>query len=161
MPTFDIVNKLDHEAFKNALDGVRREIQNRYDFKGSNSEIIEKDSEHFILAESDMKLNQIKEILLKNIVRKSIDSKSVSFDKIEKASGNMLRQKIIIIEGISKEHSQMVIKKIKDNKFKVQASIQGEQIRVSGKKRDELQSVINTLKEIDIAIPLNFINFRD
>ena len=161
MPTFDIVNKLDMEAFKNALDGVKREIVNRYDFKGSKSEILEKEDAYFIIADSDMKLSQIKDILLKNLVRKAVDSKSINFDKIEKASGNMVRQKIILIEGIEKDIAQNIIKKIKEAKLKIQVSIQGDQLRVSGKKRDDLQNTISALKGIDFSIPLNFINFRD
>ena len=161
MPSFDIVNKLDAEAFKNAVDGVNREILTRYDFKGSNSEIQLKEKEYHILADSDLKLKQIKEILSKNIVRKSIDIKSINFEKEEKASGNMIRQKIKIIEGIDKDNSSVIIKYIKDKKLKIQTSIQGEQIRVQGKKRDELQTIINSLKTLDLNIPLNFVNFRD
>ncbi len=161
MPSFDVVNKVDFEAFKNAIDGVNREIATRYDFKGSNSEVSIKDNEYFLLADSELKLNQIKEILSKNLVRKSVDVRCIEFEKEEKASGNMVRQKIKILEGIDKDMSQIIIKNIKELKIKVQASIQGDQIRVQGKKRDELQSVIAKLKSIDLKIPLNFINFRD
>ena len=92
MPTFDIVNKVDIESFKNAVDGVNREIQNRYDFKGSISKIFSEEDNYFILAESEMKLNQVKELLTKNLVRKNVDVKSISFENIEKASGGNLKQ---------------------------------------------------------------------
>ena len=161
MPTFDIVNKVDMEAFKNAIDGVNREILNRYDFKGSISKIMSEEDNYFILAESDMKLNQIKELLTKNLVRKSVDVKSISFENIEKVSGGNIRLPMILNQGISKENAQKIIKYLKEKKFKIQVSIQGDQLRVSGKKRDDLQITISSLKELEISIPLNFINFRD
>ena len=161
MPTFDIVNKLDTEAFKNAVDAVNREISTRYDFKGSESQIANKDKDYFILADSDMKLKQIKEILGKNIARKNLDAKSVIFEKEEKASGNKIKQIITLQEGISKEIAQTIVKELKKKKLKIQSSIQGDQIRVSGKKRDDLQEAINFLKTLDLNIPIRFLNFRD
>jgi cyclic-di-GMP-binding protein len=161
MPTFDIVNKLDTEAFKNAIDAVNREITTRYDFKGSESEIISKEKDFYIIADSDLKLTQIKEILGKNLVRKNVDIKSILFEKEEKASGNKIRQNITIQEGIQKEIAQAIIKQIKNKKLKVQPSIQGDQIRISGKKRDELQEAISFLKTLDLTIPIDFTNFRD
>ena len=161
MPTFDIINKVDTEALKNAIDGVNREITTRYDFKGSPSKIALADEKYYILAESEQKLKQIKEILGKNLVRKNVDYKSIKFEKEEKASGNTVKQFITIKEGIDKEFSQIIIKEIKNKKVKVQVSIQGDQLRVSGKKRDELQEIISLLKKLDLEIPLNFTNFRD
>ncbi len=161
MPTFDIVNKLDTEAFKNAVDAVNREISTRYDFKGSESQITNKDKEYFILADSDMKLKQIKEILGKNVARKNLNAKSVIFEKEEKASGNKIKQIITLQEGISKEIAQIIVKELKKQKLKIQSSIQGDQIRVSGKKRDDLQEAINFLKTLDLNIPIRFSNFRD
>ena len=161
MPTFDITNTLDAEAFKNAIDSVNREISKRYDFKNSEAQILFKDNEYYILAESENKLNQIIDLLAKNIARKKINDKSISIGSSEKSSGNMLKKKINKIEGISKENAQEIIKIIKKEKFKAQAAIQGEQIRISGKKRDDLQNVIAKLKETHFKIPLNFVNFRD
>ena len=162
MPTFDIVNKLELEAFKNAIDGVNREISTRYDFKGSNSEIANIEKSFFILADSDMKLNQIKELLAKSLARKKVDIKNVSFpEKPEKASGNMLKLEILLVEGINKENAQEIIKIIKKEKIKVQVSIQGDQLRVSGKKRDDLQMTMQLLRENVNNIPLSFINFSD
>ena len=161
MPTFDIVNKVDIEAFKNAIDAVNREILNRYDFKGSISKILSEEDNYYILAESDMKLNQLKDLLTKNLVRKNVDIKSISFENIEKASGGNLRLPLIVNQGINKENAQKIIKYLKDQKLKIQTSVQGEQLRVSGKKRDDLQITISKLKELEISIPLKFINFRD
>ena len=161
MPTFDIVNKIDLEAFKNALDAVNREIDNRYDFKGSISKITVDNEDYSIIAESDMKINQIKDLLSKNLVRKNVNVKSITFDKLEKASGGNLRLPIILHQGINKENSQKIIKYLKSLKFKIQVAIQGDQLRVSGKKIDELQSTIEKLKTLEITIPLKFVNFRD
>ena len=161
MPTFDIVNKVDIEAFKNAIDAVNREILNRYDFKGSISKILSEDNNYYILAESDMKLNQITELLTKNLVRKNVDVKSIRFENIEKASGGNLRLPLILNQGINKENAQKIIKYLKDKKLKIQISIQSDQLRVSSKKRDDLQITISELKELEISIPLKFINFRD
>ena len=130
MPTFDIVNKINMESFKNAIDGVNREIDNRYDFKGSISKILVENDIFFILADSDMKIQQIKELLSKNLVRKEVDVKSISFDKAEKASGGNIRLPIILNQGISKENAQKIIKFLKELKLKIQVSIQGDQLRV-------------------------------
>lgn len=161
MPTFDIVNKINLEAFKNAIDGVNREIENRYDFKGSVSKIIVDNDNYFILAESDMKINQLKELLSKNLVRKDVNVKSISFADAEKASGGNMRIPLVLNQGINKENAQKIIKYLKDLKIKIQISIQGDQLRVAGKKRDDLQDTITHLKSLEISIPLNFINFRD
>ena len=161
MPTFDIVNKVDLEAFKNALDAVNREIDNRYDFKGSISKITVDNEDYSIIAESDMKINQIKDLLSKNLVRKNVNVKSITFDKLEKASGGNFRLPIILHQGINKENSQKIIKYLKSLKLKIQVAIQGDQLRVSGKKIDELQSTIEKLKTLEITIPLKFVNFRD
>ena len=119
MPSFDIVNKINLEAFKNAVDGVNREIENRYDFKGSVSKIIVDNDNYFILAESDMKINQLKELLSKNLVRKDVNVKSISFDDAEKASGGNIRIPLILNQGINKENAQK-IKYLKDLKIKIQ-----------------------------------------
>ena len=161
MPSFDIVNKINIEAFKNALKAVDKEVSARYDFKGSDSKISLKDNIYYIIAESDLKLKQIKEILSNHLVRQKVNTKSISFDKEERASGNKIKQNLIIHDGINKENAQDIVKKIKNQKLKVQSTIQGEQIRVSGKKRDDLQNTIAYLKTLDFPLPLSFINFRD
>ena len=161
MPSFDISNRFNLEAFKNAVDGVNRETSTRYDFKGSDSKINSNDKDFYIIADSDLKLKQIKDILSNHLVRKGVNTKSISFEKEEKASGNKIKQNIIMHEGINKEIAQNIIKKLKTEKIKVQSSIQGDQIRVSGKKRDDLQKAIGFLKTLELSIPVNFINFRE
>ena len=161
MPTFDITNTLDNEALRNAIESVNREVNNRYDFKDSESKIIDNDNEYFIIAESETKINQIVDLLTRNIVRKKIDPKSIMLGDNQRASGNMIKKEIKKIEGIDKDNAQKIIKTIKSEKYKAQVSIQGEQLRVSAKKRDELQNIISMLKNKTFEIPLNFVNFRD
>ena len=161
MPSFDIVNKINVEALKNSINAVNRETSTRYDFKGSDSKIEEKENDFYIIADSDLKLKQIKEILSNHLVRQNVSTKSISFGNEEKASGNKIKQNIIIHDGISKEIAQDLIKKLKSQKLKIQSSIQGDQVRVNGKKRDDLQEAISFLKGLDLSIPVSFINFRD
>ena len=161
MASFDIVNKINIEAFKNSINAVNRETSTRYDFKGSDSKIEEKENDFYIIADSDLKLKQIKEILSNHLVRQNVSTKSISFGSEEKASGNKIKQNIIIHDGISKEIAQDLIKKLKSQKLKIQSSIQGDQVRVTGKKRDDLQVAINFIKGLDLSIPVSFINFRD
>ena len=161
MPSFDIVNKINIESFKNAINAVNKEVSTRYDFKDSDSKIELKDNKYNIIADSDLKLKQIKEILSNHLVRQNVNTKSISFDKEEKASGNKVKQDIVVQDGIIKETAQNIVKKLKTQKLKVQSAIQGDQIRVSGKKRDDLQEAITFLKGLDLSIPLTFINFRD
>ena len=161
MPSFDIVNKFNLESFKNAVSAVNKETSTRYDFKGSESKIEIKEDNFFIIADSELKLKQVKEILSNNLVRHNVNTKSINFEKEEKASGNKIKQNLIINEGINKDIAQNIVKSLKKEKFKIQSSIQGDQIRVTGKKRDELQDAINFLKTIKIQIPISFINFRD
>ena len=161
MPTFDITNILDKEALRNAIDGVNREIENRYDFKGSDSKIVHTDDESYIITESEAKMNQIIELLGRNIARKKIDTKSISLGDNEKVGGNMIKKRINKNEGISQKNAQIIIKIVKTEKFKAQVAIQGDQLRVSAKKRDELQNIIALLKNKTLEIPLNFTNFRD
>ena len=110
MPTFDITNTLDNEALRNAIESVNREVNNRYDFKDSEAKIIDNDNEYFIIAESETKINQIVDLLTRNIVRKKIDPKSIMLGDNQRASGNMIKKDIKIIEGIDKDNAQKIIK---------------------------------------------------
>ena len=161
MPSFDVVNKVDFQEVDNAVNSVKREIENRYDFKGSNSSIEREDEEIKILASDDYKLGQIQDMLKVHFTRRDIDAKALEFTKEEKASGNMLRQLVKVKQGIDKDTAKKIVKMIKDTKIKVQASVRGEEVRVEGKKRDDLQNIISDLKGKDLELPLQFINFRD
>ena len=161
MPSFDIVSKTDMQEVGNALDGVRREITQRYDFKGSESEVDLAEEVITILADDDMKLRQIHELLATHMTRRKVDAKSLDYGEPQAASGNMVRQLVTIRQGIDKELAKKLTKAVKQGKMKVQAAIQGDEVRITGKKRDDLQAAISMFKEMDTDIPLQFVNFRD
>ncbi|MCH2037508.1 MAG: YajQ family cyclic di-GMP-binding protein [Rickettsiales bacterium] len=161
MPSFDIVNKTDMQEVDNAVNSVKREIDNRYDFKGSAC-TIELDGEEIkLIADNDYQLGQMQDMLKVHFTRRKMDSKVLDFNKAENASGNTLRQLINVRQGIDKDTAKNIVKFVKDTKIKVQVSVRGEEVRVDGKKRDDLQSVITELKAKELEIPLQFINFRD
>lgn len=161
MPSFDVVSKVDMQEVDNAVNSVVREITNRYDFKGSNTSLERQDDVITILAAGDYQLTQVQDMLKVHFTRRKIDPQSLSFETEEKASGNMLRQQVKVKQGIDKEIAKNIIKEIKNSKLKVQASIRGEEVRVEGKKRDDLQQVMSQLKSLKVDLPLQYINFRD
>lgn len=161
MPSFDIVSKTDMTEVANAVAGVSREISQRFDFKGSKSSVEIKDGEIVLLADDDLKLKQVHELLRTYITRRKLDVSSLDFGKEEKASGAMIRQAVKVKQGIAQEIAKKITKAIKDSKMKVQVAIQGDELRVTGKKRDELQEAIAFVKTLGIDQPLQFVNFRD
>jgi len=161
MPSFDVVSEIDIAEAENALQNMMREIGTRYDFKGSKSTIEMKDSVIIINADDDMKLRQMHEILQGNMQKRGIEPGSLDYQKEEQAAGQSMRQNVLLKEGISKDLAKDLVKKIKAEKFKVQVAIQGEELRVTGKKRDDLQEVIAFLKGLKIEQPLQYKNFRD
>lgn len=161
MPSFDIVSRADVQEVENAIQSVKREIEQRYDFKGSKCEITRDDNEITILADDNYKLDQIQQMLKGHIVRRKLDAKALDFGKVEQASGNALRQKVQIKQGVESEIAKKIVKEIKATKVKVQASIRGDEVRVEGKKRDELQQMMQLIKGMELDLPLQFINFRD
>jgi|TARA_B100000401_G_C52563584_1_gene604503 hypothetical protein len=161
MPSFDIVSKTDLAEVDNALNSAMREISTRYDFKNSQSKIIRESDEIELVAEDQYKIEQVQQIFRTHLVKRKVSTGAFDFSKIEDARGGMLRQKSKIIQGIEREISQKINKVIKDSKLKLQVAIRGEEIRVSGQKRDKLQDAIQMIKNMDIKQPLQFINFRD
>lgn len=164
MPSFDIVSKVDLQEVDNAINSVVREIEQRYDFKGSKCSVVrqkEKEEEIIVLADDNYKLEQIQMMLKGHFTRRKIDAKSLDFGKGEAASGNAIRQKITVKQGVDQETAKSITKEIKAKKLKVQASIRGDELRVDGKKIDDLQEVIGFLRGLDVSLPLQFINFRD
>lgn len=161
MPSFDIVSKVNMQEVDNAVNQAKREIETRYDFKGSKCSITFLKNEIEIIADNDFKLNQVLEVLKAKAVKRGINLKSLVPGKVEKASGDTVRQKISIKQGLSQEEAKELSKIIKDTKLKVQTQIMGDELRVSGKKIDDLQAVIAHLKTIDYKIPLQFTNYRD
>ena len=161
MPSFDVVSEVDRAEAANAVQNVAREISTRYDFKGSKSTVEIEEGTITLFADDDMKLRQLHEILQGNMQKRGIEPGSLDYQKQEPAAGQSVRQKVLLKEGIGKELAKDIVKKIKGEKFKVQAAIQGEELRVTGKKRDDLQEVIAFLKGLKIEQPLQFKNFRD
>jgi uncharacterized protein YajQ (UPF0234 family) len=161
MPSFDIVSKTNLAEVDNALAGVTREVAQRFDFKGSKCSVERKEHAITVLADDDQKLKQMHELLKVHFTRRQVDPKVMEFKTPEKASGNSVRQEVVIREGIESTLAKAIVKEIKDSKAKVQVAIQGDELRVSGKKRDDLQEAIALVKKMDVDLPLQFINFRD
>ena len=160
MPSFDIVSKVDLQEVDNAINSVIKEIGQRYDFKGSKCLVEREKDEVKLEADDNYKLEQIHGMMKVHFTRRKIDPKSLDFGKPEQASGNSLRQKITVKQGVDSDTAKKIIKEIKSRKMKVQASIRSDEVRVEGKKLDDLQDVIAFLKDSNIELPLQFINFR-
>ena len=161
MPSFDIVSKTDLAEVDNALANMMREISQRYDFKNSSSRIERNGVELTLHADDELKLRQMHELLQGHLARRKIDVGILDYKGIEKAAGQAVRQKALIRQGIDRELAKRLVKEVKDGKFKVQISVQGDELRVAGKKRDDLQAVIQHIKSLAIEQPLQYVNFRD
>ena len=161
MPSFDIVSKIDMPSVQNALDGVKKEINTRYDFKDSMCEVELQDDKITLKADDELKRRQVEELILTHLTRKKVDTGALEFEKPEAATGNSIRQSVLIKQGVDRETAQKIIKAIKASKTKLQTSIQGDEVRVSGKKRDDLQNAIQLIKELNLKHPLQYENFRD
>ena len=161
MPSFDVVSRLDLSEVDNALAGLSREIATRFDFKGSKCSITREEGALTLLADDELKLKQMHELLKVYLTRRKVDAAALEFKTPEKAAGNALRQTIVIRQGIDKELARQLLREIKDSKLKVQAAIQGDELRVTGKKRDDLQAAIQRLRALKIEQPLQYVNFRD
>jgi uncharacterized protein YajQ (UPF0234 family) len=161
MPSFDIISKTDLAEVDNALANMTREMSQRYDFKNSQAKIERKEAEITINADDDLKLKQMHELLQGHLARRKIDAGVIDYKPVEKAAGQSVRQKAVIRQGIDKDLAKRLVKEVKDAKFKVQVAIQGDELRVTGKKRDDLQAVIQHIKGLSIDQPLQYVNFRD
>jgi uncharacterized protein YajQ (UPF0234 family) len=161
MPSMDVVSKTDMAEVENAIQGAMREIGTRFDFKGSKCSIEVVESTLVVIADDDLKLKQVDELIRGYLTRRKVDAGAFEFGPGEKASGNTLRQVVTIKQGIDREVAQKITKAVKGSKMKVQVAIQGDELRVSGKKRDDLQATIAMIKDLKIDLPLQFINFRD
>ena len=162
MPSFDIVNKVDTQEVDNAVNNTKKEVQNRYDFRGTNTEITFNRQENLIqiVAPDEMKMNAVKEMLTRNFAKRGISPKVLDYQKPEGTSHGHLKMQVNLQEGITKEQAKQIVKSIKDLKLKVQPAIQDDQVRVTGKKIDDLQEVIQNLKSKDFGIPLQFVNMK-
>ena len=160
MPSFDVVSDFDSHEARNAVDQANREVNTRFDFKGSNSRYELDEQVIAMTSQSDFQLKQMLDILHQKLAKRGIDIGCLDEQEVE-ISGSEARQKIVLRRGIDTDRARKLVKQIKAAKLKVQAAIQGDKLRVSGKKRDDLQSVIAMLKETDIGLPLQYENFRD
>ena len=158
--SFDIACKIDMQEVTNALDQARREIETRYDLKGSKNELTLDKIDITVAAADDMKLKAVVDILQSRLHKRGVPLKALTYGTVEQASGGVLRQKISLQQGIPIEKAKEIVRLIKDTKLKVQASIQADQVRVSGKNRDDLQKVIALLRDKELGIALQFTNYR-
>jgi len=161
MPSFDIVCEVNEQEMDNAVNQVKKEITTRYDFKHSKASIALDDGKVTLVGDDVNNLNTVAEILRAKMVRRNLDVKSLEYGDIEHASGDTRRQVVTIKQGVDKDTAKKIVKRIKDEKMKVQAAIQGDQVRVTGKKRDDLQDAMALVRGLDADRPLSFTNFRD
>ena len=161
MPSFDVISKINNQEFDNALANCLREIGNRYDFKGLHITIERKEKIITTTAPDELKLKQVNELLQTHLVRRKVDPRVTETKSSESASGGSIRQVSELKEGISQENAKKVIADIKKLKLKIQIKIQGGELRVDGKKKDDLQEAMNAIKSVDIGLPIEFVNFRD
>ena len=161
MPSFDIVSRIDLAEVDNALAGITREIGTRFDFKGSKCTVERQEGLVTLLADDELKLKQVHELLKVHLTRRKVEPGALDFGKVEKAAGNTVRQTIALRQGIDAELGRRLAREIKDSKLKVQSAIQGGELRVSGKKRDDLQAAITLIRAVKIEQPLQYVNFRE
>jgi len=158
--SFDIVSKIDMQELTNAINQAQKEMDTRFDFKGSKSSIELEKEEIVLVSDDEFKLQNVTDILASKLAKRGISLKNMEYGKVEPASGGTVRQKVKLKQGISQDIAKKINTLIKDTKLKVQSQIQGDQIRVTGKSRDDLQNIIHLLKQADLPLELQFINFR-
>lgn len=161
MPSFDIVSEVDKQELRNAVDQANKEVSGRFDFKGSDARVEQAEYVLTVYADDDFKLEQVIDILMGKLTKRSIDVRCLDRAKIEKISGNKVKQQVTVKTGVESELAKKIVKLVKDSKLKVQASIQGDAVRVSGAKRDTLQEAIALIRKSITDFPLQYQNFRD
>ena len=161
MPTFDVVSRLDLQEIDNAVSNVLREIKTRYDFKGSETTLERKDHDLTVVTDDELKLKQVHDLIVTHFVRRKVDPLCLKEGSKEKAGGDKVRQVYKLNEGIEQVVAKKITADIKSSKIKVQVKINGNELRVDGKKKDDLQAVMKMIKDAKIGIPVQFINFRD
>lgn len=158
--SFDIVSNVDLSEVTNAINLASKEIQNRYDFKGSKSEISLDKEELVLISDDEFKMNQLKDVLFSKLVKRGVPVKNLDYGKLENASGGTVRQRAKLVQGIDKENAKKINAIIKESGVKVKSQIQDDQIRVTGKSRDDLQKIIAAVREADLPIDVQFVNYR-
>ena len=161
MPSFDIVSEVDKQEVRNAVDQVNKEVSTRFDFKGSNARVEQADYQLTVFADDEFKLEQVLDILRTKLTKRSVDVRCLDKGQLEKISGNKVKQIVTVKTGLDSELAKKVVRVIKDGGLKVQASIQGDVVRVTGTKKDMLQEAIQLVKKLINDFPLQFQNFRD
>jgi uncharacterized protein YajQ (UPF0234 family) len=161
MPSFDIVSEVNQVEVRNALDQVNKELSTRFDFKGSDARVESDDKTLTLYADDDFKLAQVTDILTGKLAKRQVDIRSLKYGNVEKISGNKVKQSVTVRTGVEQELAKRIVKLLKDSKLKVQGSIQGDTVRVSGAKRDDLQAAIALVKKSITDFPLQYQNFRD
>ena len=161
MPSFDIVSEVDRQEVKNAVEQANKEITNRYDFKGSDARIEQKELVLTVFADDDFKLGQVLDVMRNRMAKRNIDVRSLELGAVEKISGDKVKRPVTVKVGVPQDKGKQIQKLLKDAKLKVAASIQGDAVRVSGAKRDDLQAAIQLVKTSVADLPLQFTNFRD
>ncbi len=161
MPSFDVVSEANMVEVRNAVDQANKEIGTRFDFRGSDARVEQKEFELTVFADSDFQLGQVKDVLNNKMTKRKVDIRFMDEGKIEKISGDKVKQVVTIKNGIQGDSAKKIVKLVKDSKLKVQASIQGDAVRVTGAKRDDLQSTMSMLRKEVADLPLDFNNFRD
>ncbi len=161
MPSFDIVSEVNEVEVNNAVDQTNKEVSTRFDFKGSDARVEHKEKVLTLFADDEFKLSQVTDILTGKLTKRTVDIRSLKYGDVEKVSGNKVKQAITVRTGVEQELSKKIVRIIKDSKMKVQASIQGDAVRVSGAKRDLLQDAIALIKKSITDFPLQYNNFRD
>jgi cyclic-di-GMP-binding protein len=161
MPSFDIVSEVNQVELRNAVDQANKEVSTRFDFKGSDARVEIADKALTIFADDDFKLSQVTDVLTAKLTKRSVDVRSLKYGDVEKISGNKVKQVVTVRVGVEQDLGKKLVRLIKDSKLKVQGSIQGDTVRVSGTKRDDLQAAIALVKKNVTDYPLQFNNFRD
>ena len=161
MPSFDIVSQVNQQEVKNAVEQANKEVQNRYDFKGSDARIEQDQLALTVFADDEFKLGQVTDVLRQRMAKRSIDVRSLELGEVEKISGDKVKRLATVKVGIAQEKAKQIQKLVKDAKLKVQPSIQGDLVRISGAKKDDLQAAIQLVRGTVTDLPLQFINFRD
>ena len=161
MPSFDVVSRLDFQEIENAIGNSLREIGTRYDFKGSNTTIERSEKQLTVVTDDELKLRQVHDLIITHLVRRKVDTLCLKDGLKEKASGNKIRQVYKLVEGIEQSIAKKITADIKSSKIKVQVKINGNELRIDGKKKDDLQTVIQMIKDAKLGIPIQFVNYRD
>ena len=161
MPSFDIVSQVDKQEVKNAIEQTNREIGNRFDFKGSDARVEQNELQLTVFADDEFKLGQVLDVLRGRLSKRNVDVRCLELGAVEKVSGDKVKRPVTVRVGVAQDKAKLIVKLMKDSKIKVKASIQGDAVRVSGGKKDDLQTAIQLVRQTVTDVPLQYVNFRD